>query len=50
MHPVFDAIIMSYMKYLKAPKGILINFHVTNIFHQGQKTFVNEYFDALPDE
>jgi len=49
MHPVFEAILLSYMKHLKAPKGILINFHVKNLFKEGQKTFVNEYFAALPD-
>lgn len=50
MHPVFDATILSYMKHLKAPKGILINFHVSNIYKEGTKTFVNEYFARLPDE
>ncbi len=50
MHPIFEAILPSYMKLLKKPKGILINFHVRNIFHEGQKTFVNEYYAALPDE
>lgn len=49
MHPVFDATILSYMKHLKKPKGILLNFNVTNLYHQGRKTFVNEYFSALPD-
>lgn len=50
MHPIFEAVLLSYMKLLKKPKGILINFHVRNIFHEGQKTFVNEYYAALPDE
>lgn len=48
--PVHEAITMYYMKHLKAPKGILINFHVNNIFYEGQKTFVNEYYAQLPDE
>jgi len=48
--PVHEAITMSYMKHLKVPKGILINFHVTNIFYEGQKTFVNEYYAQLADE
>ncbi len=48
--PVHEAITMSYMKHLKVPKGILINFHVNNIFHEGQKTFVNEYYSELPYE
>ena len=25
MHPIFEATLLSYMKHLKAPKGILIN-------------------------
>ena len=49
LHPIFDAITLTYMKHLKVPKGILINYHVKNIFHEGQKTFVNEYFADLPD-
>ena len=31
--PIHVAITMSYMKHLKAPKGILINFNVKNIFY-----------------
>jgi GxxExxY protein len=50
VHPVFSATLLSYMKHLQKPKGILINFHVQNLFKEGQKTFVNEYFAALPNE
>ncbi|MCB9336280.1 MAG: GxxExxY protein [Flavobacteriales bacterium] len=46
--PIFEAQLLNYMKLLKAPKGILINFNCNNIFHEGQKTFVNEYFSQLP--
>ena len=46
---IFDAQIISYAKLLKVPKSILINFNCTNIFKEGQKTFVNEYFQNLPD-
>jgi len=28
--------------------GILINFNCSNIFQQGRRTFVNEYFNSLP--
>jgi len=48
MTPVFEAQLLTYMKLLKSPKGILINFNCSNIFKQGQKTFVNEYFKLLP--
>jgi GxxExxY protein len=50
MPPIFDATLLSYLKHLRKPKGILFNFHVYNLFHEGQKTFVNEFFSALPDE
>ena len=46
--PIYDAQILTYMKLLKCPKGILINFNCSNIFQQGQKTYVNEYFSSLP--
>lgn len=46
--PIHEAQIMTYMKLLKAPKGILVNFNCFNIFKEGQKTFVNEHFKLLP--
>ncbi len=49
IHPVFEAQLLTYMKLLKYPKGILINFHCKNIFKEGQKTFVNEHFRTLPE-
>ena len=48
--PSFEAQLLNYMKLLKAPKGILINFNSNNIFHEGQQTFVNEYFSKLPKQ
>jgi len=45
--PGFEAQLLTYMKLLKAPKGILINFNCSNIFKEGQKTYVNEYFNLL---
>jgi GxxExxY protein len=50
MHPIFEAVLLTYMKLLQKPKGILINFNCKNIFHEGQKTFVNEYYAKLPLE
>ena len=50
MTNVFEAQLLSYMKLLKSPKGILINFNCSNIFKEGQKTFVNEYFRSLPQQ
>ena len=48
--PVHEAQVLTYMKLLRKPKGILINFNCTNIFKEGQKTFVNEYYSSLPKE
>ena len=47
MNAVYEAQLLAYMKLLKCPKGILINFNCSNIFNEGQKTFVNEYFSKL---
>jgi GxxExxY protein len=48
--PIHDAILLTYMKFLQKPKGIMINFHCVNIFKEGQKTLVNELFAELPNE
>jgi len=37
------------MKLLKSPKGIIYNFNVLNLYHEGQKTYVNEFFEKLED-
>src|SRR5665648_57694 len=50
MHPIFEAVLMTYMKLLLKPKGILFNFNCRNLFHDGQKTFVNEFYAKLPKE
>ncbi len=49
MAPIFEAQILTYMKLLQKPKGILINFNCSNLFKEGQRTYVNEYFRNLPD-
>lgn len=49
LEPIFDAQLMTYMKLLEAPKGILLNFNCMNIFREGQKTIVNEFFQHLPE-
>ena len=48
--PVFEAQLLTYMKLLKKPKGILINFNSSNIVYKGQFTRVNEYYSILPKE
>lgn len=37
--------VINYMNLLKVPKGILVNFNVRNLYHFGQETFINKYFD-----
>lgn len=49
INPIFDAQLLSYMSLLKAPVGLLINFGVKNIYYEGQKTMVNEYYRELDD-
>ena len=48
MHGSYESQVLTYMKLLEAPKGILINFNCNNIFKEGQKTYVNDYFSKLP--
>lgn len=48
--PVHKAQLLTYMKLLNVPKGLLINFNVENIYHEGQQSFVNEIFRELPDK
>lgn len=48
INPVHKAQLLTYMKLLKSPKGILINFNCFNIFKEGQLTLINEYFSKLP--
>ena len=45
--PIHEAQLMTYMKLLNAAEGLLINFNVTNIFKEGQKTYVNELYRNL---
>ena len=47
--PIHEAQLLTYMKLLKAPIGLIINFKVTNIFKEGQQTFVNEFYRDLED-
>ena len=45
--PIHIAQLMTYMKLLKLPIGLMINFNCTHIFTEGQKTYVNELYEAL---
>lgn len=46
--PIHEAQLLTYLKLLEKPKGILINFNSVNIFKDGQKTFVTKQFKELP--
>lgn len=46
--PIFEAQLLTYMKLLKAPKGILVNFNCNNLMREGQKTYVNNLYRNLP--
>jgi GxxExxY protein len=48
--PVHQAIVLTYMRMLEKPKGIIINFNCTNIFKEGQVTLVNEIYAKLPTD
>ncbi|MCW3086012.1 MAG: GxxExxY protein [Bacteroidetes bacterium] len=47
--PIHEAQLMTYMKLLNAPKGILFNFNCINLYREGQKTYVNDFFRRLPE-
>jgi len=47
--PIHEAQLLTYMKLLNVPKGLLINFNCTNIFKEGQRTMVNELYRSLSE-
>ena len=47
--PVHEAQILTYMKLLDKPEGLLLNFNVSNIYYEGQRTFVNELYRELKE-
>lgn len=47
--PVHEAQILTYMKLLEVPKGLMLNFNVENLYYDGQKTYVNQIFQNLPE-
>ena len=46
--PIHEAVLLTYMRMLEKPKGIIINFHCNNIFKEGQKTMVNNLYANIP--
>ncbi|WP_304237289.1 GxxExxY protein [Jiulongibacter sediminis] len=49
LNPVYEAQVLTYMKLLQKPQGLLINFFSENIT-KTMKPLVNEIFKALPEE
>jgi GxxExxY protein len=49
IHPIHYAQIMTYMKLLGVPEGLLVNFNVTHIYSEGQQTVINEMYRELPE-
>lgn len=45
--PIHKAQLLTYMKLLRKPMGLMLNFNCTHIYSEGQKTYVNEYFEEL---
>ena len=50
MVSIFETKLLTYMRLLEKPKGILINFNCKNLFDQGQWTYVNQFFRNLPSK
>lgn len=47
--PIHEAQIITYMKLLGSPKGIIYNFNTINLYTEGQKTYVNDLYRILPE-
>lgn len=47
LEPIFEAQLLTYMRLLDSPKGVLINFNCMSIFHGGQKTLVSDMYRML---
>ena len=47
--PIHEAQILTYMNLLEAPLGIMFNFNCVNLYHEGQKTYVNEFFKKIEE-
>jgi len=46
---IHEAQVLSYMNLLNVSMGLIINFNVTNIYKEGQKTYVNHNYRLLED-
>jgi GxxExxY protein len=46
--PIHEAQLMTYLKLMQKPKGILLNFNCMHLFKEGQKTYVTDLYAKLP--
>lgn len=47
INEIHRAQILNYINLMQKTKGILVNFNVKNLYHQGQETFVNKHYEML---
>ncbi|WP_406824456.1 GxxExxY protein [Pedobacter sp. KACC 23697] len=45
--PIHVAQLLTYVKLLELPLGLMINFNCLHIFSEGQKTYVNEIYESI---
>jgi GxxExxY protein len=48
IQPIHCSQLLTYLRLMEKPKGILLNFNCTNIYKEGQKTIVTDLFAKLP--
>ncbi|MBW6459823.1 MAG: GxxExxY protein [Bacteroidales bacterium] len=48
LQPIHCAQLLTYLRLLEKPKGVLINFNCTNLYKEGQKTIVTDLYAKLP--
>ena len=46
--PIHEAQLLTYLRMLGKPKGILLNFNCVNLYKEGQKTLVTKLYANLP--
>jgi len=49
IHPIHEAQLLTYMRLLNVPEGVLYNFNVVNLYQYGQRTYVNELYRELEE-
>lgn len=45
--PIHVAQLLTYMKLLQSPIGLMLNFNCTHLFSEGQKTYVNGFYEGI---